>query len=361
MIFEVQIPAADGSGLVSTFQIQASSWRSALQAGLAETGSEQVPLEGAHVQLDGDVVRFTDPVARRLITLTQIDEANARQSKLIQSMTGRFKPVKPEAAAAPEPAAPAPAPEASEASKKVKLENSSASVGGAGGLGFKDRSTGQFRPIGTSEIKRKAQVTGEGEAVVLQETHAPAPVKSADEPAAASEDASISDTALEDVFLEIMAIFEPDYALEDAIDFVLDLASRSVPSAAGGVMFASDQADHLYFAAAKGEGRKQLLKGQFDIAKGVPAVALREGVALALSDPSGDPRYTNELAEAAGVDVRSICCAPIQHGARAFGVMVLLNRKERGFYSQYDSNILSYIGGQMGKFIQEQLDAAPLE
>lgn len=351
MIFEVQIPASDGSGLVSTFQIQASSWRSALEAGLAETGTRDLPLDGANVELDGEIVRFTDPVARRVITLTQIDDADATKSKLIQSMTGRFQPMSGTGAAADDAAA--------EPGEKIQMD---VAVGGGSNvaLGFKDRATGRFRPIGASEIKRKSQTTGEGEAVVLQETHAPAAVETS-ESEVVTEGTSISDTALEDVFLEIMAIFEPDYALEDAIDFVLDLATRSIPNAAGGVMFASDQADHLYFAAAKGEGRKKLLKGQFDIAKGVPAVALREGVALALSDPSGDPRYTNELAEAAGIDVRSIVCAPIQHGARAFGVMVLLNRKERGFFSQYDSNILSYIGSQMGKFIQEQLDAAPLE
>lgn len=358
MIFEVQIPAADGSGQTSTFQIQASSWRSALHAGLAETGVEEVPLEGAHVELDGRQVRFTDPVGRRVILLTEMDAADARQSKLIQSMTGRFKPVAPSGAqdaVAPEPAAPAPAP----APEKVSVDLAP-SVGASQSLGFKDRSTGKFRPIGTSEVKRKAQVTSDGEAVVLQETHAPAPVDPVD-PSDSQGPTTITETALEDVFLEIMDIFEPGYALEDAIDFVLELATRSVPCATGGVMFASDQADHLYFASAKGDGRKKLLKGQFSISQGVPAVSLREGVALALAEPANDARHTPELAETTGEAIRSIVCAPIQHGARAFGVMLLVNRKERGFFSQYDSNILSYIGAQMGRFIQEQLDAAPLE
>ncbi|MFT6627664.1 MAG: hypothetical protein ACJA1R_000923 [Flavobacteriales bacterium] len=403
MIFEVQIPAVDGSGRQSTFQIQASSWRSALNAGLQQSGEGELDLAGASVEIQDDMVIVTDPTNRRMLHVRQIDEADAQASKLIMSMTGKFKPVK------------APEDPSSGGRMRVATGENKAAIGKApSGIGFTDKNTGQFRAIGTSEIKR-----ADSDSVVLQEIHAPAPspappaaappaaappvaaapVKApvaekpskknkkrkqkagaaaapaapaveapaaeapapAPAPAAAAPEGAVSETALEDVFLDIMTIFEPGYALEDAIDFVIDLAVKYIPSASGGVMFASDTADHLYFAAARGEGRKKLLKHEFSIDLGIPARSLQNGVAVALSEPNSDPRHTSQITDFTGIDVNSIACAPIQHSERAYGVMLLVNRQERGFFSQYDSNILSYIGGQMGKFIQEQLAAQPLE
>lgn len=359
MIFEVTIPRATESGDQSTYQIQASSWRSALAAGLAQTGVEEVPYAGAHVDIGSSEIRFTDPDQRRVIVIRSIADRDARKSRMLQSLTTKMRAVKPRDAASSE-AAPKKAAQPAKVSTEVP-----AAVSSSREVGFTDRSTGRFRAIGAAKIERVTSAppaAEEAQPVVLQETRGPTPMSTAEAPQQVSEEeARISETALEDVFLEIMDIFEPDYAMEDAIDFVLDLATKYVECETAAVMFASDAADHLYAAAARGKARKKLLKHDFDITNGVPARTLRDGIALALASPDSDSRHTPELAEVTGAPVNNIVAAPIQHGERAFGVMILVNRKVRTFFSQYDSNIVSYIASQMGKFIQEQLDAAPLE
>ncbi len=350
MFFEVHLPSPESKRYETQLQIEASSWRSALFTGLAQSNDVPDSLDGFYVDIGEEEIRVTDPNNRRVIRIVNIDETQAQKSQIMKAMTGQFRAIP---TAEPRP------------------RRKSTAGAGARSVGFEDKATGAFRPIVSTEIKKPNGESGiEGR--VLQETvqPKPEPTESIIELAAPVAEAvaetpaeleSISETALEDVFLEITTIFEPEYAMEDAIDFVLNLATKYIPSGTGGVLFASDQADHLYFAACRGRGKKKLLQAELSIRAGVPAHSLRDGLALSITDPENDDRHTDELAKKSGLKPDSLCCAPIQHGDRAFGVILLVNRQQRSFYSQYDSNIASYIGSQMGKYIQDQLDAAPLE
>jgi len=342
MFYEVSFSSTDGSQ--RTLQVDASSWVAALKTSIqTDKGSAEASLENFFVDLSGDAVTVTDPNTRRIYRLRELDKNRVRESQMLKALTGSHVAVGNAAKKATQPGRQRP-------------------------VGFKDRQTGAFRPIVSTEIQKAKRDEGI-EARVVADTVAPkiepkisdSVVMEVPDAKEAPEIQSISETALEDVFLEITSIFEPEYAMEDAIDFVLDLAMKYVPSGTGGLLFASDSADSLYFAAARGAGKKKLLKADLSIREGVPARALKDGLALAVAQPEKDGRHTDELKDKGGVKVASIAAAPIQSGERAFGVLLLMNRADRSFYSQYDANIVAYIGQQMGKFIQDQLDAAPLE
>ena len=340
MFYEVNFPSNDGSQ--RTLQVSASSWMAALKTSIQTDSGTAPSMENWFVDVGGDAIIVTDPTTRQTYRLRELDKNKIRESQMLKALTG----------------------------SQLAVGSASKRPTGSGRhrpIGFKDRQTGAFRSIVSTEIQKPK---GEdASARVVADTVEPKPTPKVNDSVVtevpdakeSQEMQSISETALEDVFLEITSIFEPEYAMEDAIDFVLDLAMKYVPSATGGLMFASDSADSLYFAATRGAGKKKLLKGEYSIREGVPARALKDGLALAVAQPKKDGRYTDELAEKGGFEVKSITAAPIQSGERAFGVLVLVNREDRSFYSQYDANIVAYIGQQMGKFIQDQLDAAPLE
>lgn len=347
MFYEVHFSSTDGSQ--RTLQVDALNWMSALRAGIKKDGGDPMAkMENFFVDLGTEEINVTDPKSRHTYRLREIDEKMVRQSQVLKALTGSHRVV-----------------------STPDRPKSKPTAGGSGRhrqVGFTDKQTGAFRAIVSTEIQKLDAEDGlQGR--VVADTVAPKPEpKVSDSIMTEVPDAketpeiqSISETALEDVFLEITSIFEPDFAMEDAIDFVLELAMKYVPSVAGGLMFAADSADSLYFAAARGKGKKKLLKGDFNIREGVPAAALKDGVVIAVANPKKDGRHTTELGDKGGFEVSSIVAAPIQSGARAFGVLLLMNREERSFYSQYDANIVAYIGQQMGKFIQDQLDAAPLE
>ncbi len=356
MIFEIEVPDARGTGYESKLQVQASSWRDAMTAALQQSG-ETVPLEGAFVHVGDDGMRVTDPASRRVIRIRRLNEAELQSSQVIKALSGSF-PLPQAMQDEAKPATPA----------DVRTSLRQTGMGGRP-IGFTDKATGAFRAIGSADLSQHRSAEAKAEAVgrVLQEMHVPVP-EPEPEPEPGVEPASFvqhmpertTETALEDVFLEMPRIFEPDFAMEDAIDFVIELSMRYVPSEHGALLFASDAADYLYFASARGPQTDRLLDAELPIDKGVPAACLRSGIAIALADPGSDPRHTDDLTRL-GVSEKSMVVAPVQHNERAFGVLLLVNRQERDFYSPYDTNIVTYIAGQMGRFIQQQLDAMPLE
>lgn len=361
MIFEIEVPDARGTGYESKLQVQAASWRHAVTVALQQSG-DTVALEGAFVHVGDDGMRVTDPVNRRVIRVRRLNEAELQSSQVIKALSGSF-PLPQALQDAAKAASPADAPAPSRQT----------STGGRP-IGFTDKATGAFRAIGSADLSqhRSAEATADAVGRVLQEMHVPVPEPEPEPTEAAPQESPgpgtvieslperTTETALEDVFLEMPRIFEPDFQMEDAIDFVTDLAMRYVPSEHGALLFASDTADFLYFASARGPVTERLLDAELPIDHGVPAACLRSGIAIALADPNNDPRHTDDLTRL-GVTERSIVVAPVQHGERAFGVLLLVNRQERAFFSPYDTNIVTYIAGQMGKFIQQQLDAMPLE
>lgn len=338
MFFEVMVPGARTKGFDEVMQIDAPDWRAAYNAAMAQSG-QQADLRGAFVEVGNASVRVVDPVTRRVVSIRQLAADEARVSQMMAAQV----PLPPP------PVAPA---------------------GPARSVGFTDRATGTFKPIGAADIaaaKQKATNTGV-ESRILQQAAVPsAPTDDTSKrvPDAAVQmrtrlDSRSTVAALEDVFLEIPQIFDGDMAMEDAIDFVIDLAMKHVPSEHAMIFFASDMADHLYVAAARGAREKALGDAQISIHEGIPAESLRNGVSLALVEPARDTRYRPELAKF-GVNEKNLIASPVQHGDRAFGVIVMANRVGADYFAAEDSNVVSYIGLQMGRFIEMQLEAAPLE
>jgi len=347
MLYEIIIPTTDQGGYENALQVSARSWRDAYATALRQVGSTPV-LEGAFVHIGEGTIHVTEPGARRRVRMRRLEESESRDSNVIKALTGAFR---------------------LEDLQPPPVRNRP-----TGPVGFTDKSTGAFRAIGSAEIQQAQQAqaaTGqdapaeaapaaEAPRVIMQTVQPSIPPVASHQPQGSLPAESVSDSALEDVFLDIMTIFEPGYAMEDAIDYVIELATRYVPSAHGALLFASDQADHLYVAAARSPVEAQWHPLQLSIKDGIPANALKNGVSIALVNPANDKRHRPEL-EQIGIRESSVLCAPIQHNDRAFGVLLLIDRNGRTFYSQGDANVATYLGQQLGKFIQQLLDSAPIE
>ena len=168
--------------------------------------------------------------------------------------------------------------------------------------------------------------------------------------------------ALEDVFLEIPGLFDGRYQLEDVIDLVADLTYRHIPATSAAIFFASDTGGLLYCAASRGQAFKAMSDLTLPIDQGIVALTLQSGRPVLVASPATDKRHTTPLVTAAGLAEESMLLAPVQSGERVFGVVLLVNRKGRkNGFSKYDANIASYIGEQLGQFVQHTLDAGPLD
>ena len=128
---------------------------------------------------------------------------------------------------------------------------------------------------------------------------------------------------------------------------------KHIKAESGSVMFADEAGRFLYFAAARGPKAAEILSTDFQvpIKAGIVGFCTRTGVSLAIADAPRDPRFFKDVSEAVGYQAQSLVAAPIQCEGQSFGVIELLNHRERTSFNGAETNILTYIGTQVGRFI----------
>lgn len=115
-----------------------------------------------------------------------------------------------------------------------------------------------------------------------------------------------------------------------ACDYVLTVAMAHVPCDAGSVLLVDPRARSLYFASARGPVAASLTHKRIPLEVGIAGASIRDRETLNIVEPGADPRFARGFAEAVGYHPKAILCAPILDGARAFGVVELLDPRGAG-------------------------------
>jgi hypothetical protein len=142
---------------------------------------------------------------------------------------------------------------------------------------------------------------------------------------------------------------------DQAAKLVIELCHELVDAEAGSCMLISPGRYELYIAAATGSAKEALLGRRISFTKGIVGFATRTSSVISCSDPEGDPRFDKSLDAISGFATRNILVAPISYEGHTLGAIELINSPHPGGFSQEDSNILSYLGGSFGEFIQTSL------
>jgi transcriptional regulator with GAF, ATPase, and Fis domain len=163
---------------------------------------------------------------------------------------------------------------------------------------------------------------------------------------------------LNEVLAEVFEAMQDLYAissLEGCIAFGTKLAADKIPcQAAVGLAMTSSRED-MVCVSSHGSGAEKLSGTKIPLKGSLVGFAVRQGVAVAVSDAEKDPRVSEDLDKLVGTETRSVLCAPLTFEGRTFGVMELINRKDGDTWQQGEINILSYIGSQMAEYIAESL------
>lgn len=191
------------------------------------------------------------------------------------------------------------------------------------------------------------------EAKVVRETRSKSGERQAIDIGRAQE--SVSQNALEEVFLEINQIHEGDMSMEQVINYVMDLSMSKINAEAGSIMFADVNGRELYFATARGPKAQDVMDFRVPMSKGLVGFCAREGVSLAISDAEKDPRFFKEISVKIGYETKNVCCAPIQFEGRVYGAVELMNKSTP--FTNTEVNVLTYIGRQLAKFVNDLIMA----
>ena len=167
-----------------------------------------------------------------------------------------------------------------------------------------------------------------------------------------------SDLPVEEIIVQAFEKMQGIYELRDhdsAALFVLELATEFVSCEAGSVMLITPGRYELYVAAACGPVAKAILGKRLSLLKGIVGFSTRTGTVITVTDPKNDQRFNDRLDSITGFNTSSVVCAPIQYEGKTIGAIELLNsRRENGFI-QEEANVLSYIAGAAGEYIDTSL------
>ncbi|QDG53396.1 GAF domain-containing protein [Persicimonas caeni] len=193
----------------------------------------------------------------------------------------------------------------------------------------------------------------EQEPKVLRETRSKTDQKKAVEIGRRNE--KVSESLIEDIFLEIQEIHEGDKPMENVVNFVMDMAMEKVGAESGSVLFADVNGRELYFATARGPKANEIMDYRVPMGKGIVGFCTREGVSLAISDAPNDPRFYKAISESLGYETEGLVCAPIQYEGRVYGALELMNKKSGTGFTADEMNALSYMGRQLAQYVHDTI------
>lgn len=348
MYYEVYIPAPDADGYDVTITVDAENWMSALKSGLERTGEGAEAVRNVMCDIkDDNTIHVTDATTQRVFVLEELGEEppeGVETGDIDQDVEApeSVEESEPEPEAEPEPE-PEPAEEPEPETPEIAEKET--------GLGDEDSFTREEEEmeVGSSTQKELQEVDPDEEARVVGEER-----QRTDQHRAAQigrQDEKVSESIIEDVFLEIQPIHEGEKGMEEVVNFVMDLAMEKINAESGSVLFADTSGSELYFAAARGPKASEIMDFRVPMGQGIVGFCSKEGVSLAVSDAQNDPRFYEDISESLGYKTDSLLCAPIQFKGRVYGAVELVNKKGGSTFTSDETNALSYIGRQLAEYV----------
>jgi len=137
--------------------------------------------------------------------------------------------------------------------------------------------------------------------------------------------------------------------IHDACNFTLDIARAHTPAGAGSVLLIDARDRCLYFAAARGPKAAIVASQRIPLEVGIAGASIRQRQPINVREPGRDPRFASNFADSVGYHPRSLLCAPVFAGHRAFGVIELLDREQRDVFSDDDTEMLMIVARKLGE------------
>lgn len=405
MHYEVFIPSTDSDGFDTTITVEALNWMAALKSGLERIGEGSDVMKNVMCDIKSDnSIHVTDATSRRVFVLREVsidsiaDEGAPTESgneesssavetastdESVQATPSAEEPAAqpaPPAETAPAETAPAetasvessPAAEAQtvllaqpqevlevakETTKETAKEPAKAAQAEPPAEAAQPAATTkpEEQPAPSSERLRvgsssqQALRRDEDQPRIVKETRQKTDENKALNLGRANE--KVSETLIEDVFLEIQDIHENNMSMEEVINFVMDMSVDKLNAESGAILLADVNGKELYFATARGPKAKEVLSFRVPMSQGLAGFCAREGVSLAINDAQKDPRFYKEISQSLGYETRSLLCVPIQQEGQIYGVIEVINKKSGSHFSSDETNALAYIGRQLARYI----------
>lgn len=405
--FEVYIPAVEPGGFNLTLKVGADNWMAALKAGMQKIGEQGAVSQNVMVDIqDDNSIHVTEALSGRVFRIRELSDDEVKKAS-VKRQSGIFKPARGEVKTelGLTPAMPpdarktlvgTPAEGESEATKTLPpgamdtLPDPSQTLPGLPIVAPPEVKTAPPPPEPKTvpppvQAKAASVPPSRAEAktlpppppgrrpsakssprIALEELdveeldHPVKPVtgtigRPKSTPDVAASNKRTTDEMLADVFLRVTDLGQRA-TVEEAMQFILDLAMEKVPCESGSVLRADTGTGELTFVAARGPRAQKLLGAHLVIpaGEGIAGFCSLEGVSVALSDVQKDPRFYAAVGQKVDYETRSILSAPMMTHGRAFGCVQLINRKGGPFFLEHEVGVLAYLSHQAALYLNDR-------
>lgn len=133
-------------------------------------------------------------------------------------------------------------------------------------------------------------------------------------------------------------------------DGYMDIAMQSCRAESGALYMHDADKDELYFAAARGPKAESVLALDKTLkpGEGLVGACFQAEQLIAISDVTRDPRFSKEVSEAVGYEVRSILTVPIIKEGHAIGCIQVINKEDGNEFSPDETEWFSALGRYAG-------------
>ncbi|MGV3625322.1 MAG: GAF domain-containing protein [Archangium sp.] len=384
--FEVHIPATDGNGFNVTLKVGADNWMAALKAGLQKLGEQGAISQNVMVDIqDDNSIHVTEAASGRVFRIRELTEEEAARAQVKRPSQIKPAPTQPAlgsrrdqdvktdvslaAVPAARPALGATPPELEDTARGAPpidlnktqpghppLEQSKAPAPRASSpkVAAPKAAPAPARREHRSSARIELKDVEELVQPVKPHTGSIGRVKST--PNAAKTQRQEAEDVLADIFLRVVELGAKS-SIEDAMEFVLDLAMEKVPCESASVLRADLATGDLTFIVARGPKAKEIMKAKLEIpaGSGIAGFCSAEGVSVAISDVEKDPRFYAEIGERIGYETKSMLCAPMMTHGHSFGCVQLINRKGGPQFLEHEVGVLAYLAHQAALYMNSKI------
>lgn len=418
--FEVHIPANEPGGFNTTLKVGADNWMAALKAGMQKLGEQGTVSQNVMVDIqDDNSIHVTEAASGRVFRIRELTDEEAAHAQ-VKRPSG-LRPAPPRADAkldaeakkrtvllspptgapgpqaafdarktlpgfpAPDLATPTPVPTAVAASVPTSLPTAATQVTPRPSDPGANRSLGSAapaRPSGPPVRRSPAPAAPDRPAKYVERPSGLFRAKSSPRievpdveeliqpikpvtrsigrpktsPGLVGLPGASAEEMLADVFLRVVEL-DRLQSVEEAMEFILDLALEKVPCESGSVFRADGTTGDLSFMAARGPKARELLESNIVIpaGTGIAGFCAVEGVSVAVNDVEKDPRHYSAVSAQVKYSPKSMLCAPMMTHGRSFGCVQLINRSEGPQFQEHEVGVLAYLAHQAALFLNARL------
>lgn len=133
--------------------------------------------------------------------------------------------------------------------------------------------------------------------------------------------------------------------LDQLLGLILESAEKMVNSRASALLVLDESSNTLYFKAATGEKRNEVMDYRLEMGQGIAGKVAESGEPLLIPDVHQDPRWFREISESLGFDTRSLACVPMKLSDATIGVLQVIDKTDMTPFDDGDIKLLSEFAG----------------